>query len=100
MQMYGYMKKTKIIIAVLLVLAIGLMVVGIWKVYDVILNCELQIDSDTAGLRWTILGAMGSWAGSIFGAIALLISIVALWQPPKDTYPSFGKFRNDDEPAS
>lgn len=34
-------------------------------------------------LRWTMIGAIGSWAGSIFGAIALVISLFALWLPQK-----------------
>lgn len=38
---------------------------------------------DDRALKWTIIGAMGSWAGSVFGAIALLISLFALWLPQK-----------------
>ena len=38
---------------------------------------------DDAVLRWTIIGAFGSWAGSIFGAIALIISLFAFLLPQK-----------------
>ena len=34
-------------------------------------------------LQWTMIGAMGSWAGAVFGAIALAISLFALWLPQK-----------------
>lgn len=77
------MKHTKIIFALLLILGILLLAVGIWKIYDILLVNELKTGSDVASLRWTIIGAMGSWAGSVFGAIALVISIIALWQPQR-----------------
>jgi hypothetical protein len=40
-------------------------------------------DFDVEALRWAMIGAMGSWAGSIFGAIALVISLFALWLPQR-----------------
>lgn len=38
---------------------------------------------DAESLFWTKLGAIGSWAGSIFGAIALVISILAFYLPQR-----------------
>ena len=77
------MKRTKVIVAILVVLVVGLLTIGIWKFYDAILMRELNADHDMVGVHWAILGAMGSWAGSVFGAVALVISILALWQPQR-----------------
>lgn len=77
------MKKSRIIAAILTVLLIVILALGIYRLYNVILVNELSSGQDVAGLRWAILGAMGSWAGSVFGAIALVISIIALWQPQR-----------------
>lgn len=77
------MKKSRIIAAISAVLIIVILALGIYRLYNVILVNELSSGQDVAGLRWTILGAMGSWAGSVFGAIALVISIIALWQPQR-----------------
>lgn len=43
----------------------------------------VQSAGDDPTLCWTMIGAMGSWAGSVFGAIALIISLFALWLPQK-----------------
>lgn len=40
-------------------------------------------DYNTESLRWAIIGAIGSWTGSVFGAIALVVSLVALWLPQR-----------------
>lgn len=48
-----------------------------WKAVSVVNSASDE------SLRWTIIGAFGSWAGSLFGAIALIISIMALWLPQK-----------------
>ena len=51
-----------------------------------ILICKALVTVNTVdneSLRWTMIGAFGSWAGSIFGAIALVISILAFWLPQK-----------------
>ena len=45
-------------------------------------------------LHWTRIGAIGSWVGSLFSFIALVIAIVALVMPYRvrlymDFYPSF-----------
>lgn len=44
-------------------------------------NEILPKDYNIETLKWTQIGAIGSWAGSIFGAIALIISIIALYRP-------------------
>lgn len=77
------MKKAKVIVVIIAVLAIGFLTIGVWKTYNVILMHELNTDYNIVGIRWAILGAMGSWAGSVFGAIALVISILAFWQPQR-----------------
>ena len=65
-----------IILIVLLILIIVL--ICVWLGSKAIMLAE----NDNV-LRWTIIGAMGSWAGSIFGAIALTISLFALWIPQR-----------------
>ena len=42
-----------------------------------------EYDFSVESLRWTIIGAIGSWVGSIFGAIALVVSLLALWLPQR-----------------
>lgn len=48
-----------------------------------VLHSVLAKAGDDSTLRWTMIGAMGSWVGSLFGAIALIISLFALWLPQK-----------------
>ena len=68
-------KKLLIIIcSILLVLAIALGGYTTWHVLH---------STDDLSIRWTMMGAIGSWAGSIFGVIALVISLFALWLPQK-----------------
>ena len=44
--------------------------------------CAMETTNIAAeSLRWTQIGAIGSWAGSIFGAVALIISILAFRLP-------------------
>ncbi len=77
------MKKSKVIVAICVIVVGGLLAIGIWRLCDIILMSEFRGNRDMIGLRWAILGAMGSWAGSIFGAVALMISILAFWQPQR-----------------
>ena len=46
---------------------------------------SMRADADLAqeSLRWTMIGAIGSWAGSVFGALALIISLFAFWLPQR-----------------
>lgn len=71
------MKKRKVLLIISIMVAVALIVFLIWKGV-VIVNSV-----DDEALRWTMIGAFGSWAGSIFGAIALAISILAFWLPQK-----------------
>lgn len=74
-------KKLLIVIcAVLLVATIGLCA---WSVSCVVLSVGPETDFSVESLRWTIIGAIGSWSGSVFGAIALVVSLFALWLPLK-----------------
>lgn len=77
------MKKTKIIVMTLAILIVSLLAIGVWQLSNAILKNELGADYNIGGMRWTILGALGSWAGSVFGAVALVISILAFWQPQR-----------------
>ena len=72
------MNKRKILISIFSVLAIGMLCFLKWLV----ITC-INSAGDDAVLRWTIIGAFGSWAGSIFGAIALIISLFAFLLPQK-----------------
>ena len=48
-------------------------------VIGVVLCCMSLINTtELIEQRWTIIGALGSWAGSIFGAVALSFSIITL----------------------
>ena len=63
-------------ITIILILLIGKL---ICMVNSINANTDFTVES----LRWTMIGAIGSWAGSVFGAIALVISIMALALPQK-----------------
>lgn len=74
-------KKLLIIICLfLLIFALGFCVL---TTSQALLSIGVETDSSVEALRWTIIGAMGSWAGSIFGAIALIVSLFALWFPQR-----------------
>ena len=70
-------KKRKIIPIIAIVLIVIVFGIIIWK-SAIVIN---SVQDET--LRWTMIGALGSWAGSIFGAVALLISLFAFWLPQK-----------------
>ena len=54
-------------------------IVTIYAVFKVNQNTNFDIES----LRWSIIGAIGGWMGSIFGAIALVVSLLAFWLPQR-----------------
>lgn len=54
-------------------------IVTIYAVFRVNQNTNFDIES----LRWSIIGAIGGWMGSIFGAIALVVSLLAFWLPQR-----------------
>lgn len=49
----------------------------VWKAANIVSSARDE------SLQWTIIGALGSWAGSFLGAIAIIISLFALWLPQK-----------------
>lgn len=69
--------KKSFIIICSIILIVGIIICGIFA------GKIVQSAGDDPTLRWTMIGAMGSWAGSVFGAIALIISLFALWLPQK-----------------
>lgn len=46
-------------------------------------NVKVVTNYNEESLYWAIIGAAGSWAGSVFGAIALVVSIFAFWDPKR-----------------
>lgn len=75
------MRRKKLFIIICSVLLLGAVCVGIYAASRFILSVSDDLDFNVETLRWTMIGAFGSWAGSIFGAIALVISLFALWLP-------------------
>lgn len=72
------MNRRKLVIAICTVIIIlGIGICGLTTIE------VINRTADDLSLRWTIIGAMGSWAGSIFGAIALVISLFALILPQR-----------------
>lgn len=71
------MKRRIVILTISIIVVIALIAFLIWKA---VVTVNTVTDES---LRWTMIGAFGSWAGSIFGAIALIISILAFWLPQK-----------------
>lgn len=81
-----YMKnidKRKLIITLCTIVAIVAVGLGIFKMLQLVKEVEQVKDYNTESLRWAIIGAIGSWTGSVFGAIALVVSLVALWLPQR-----------------
>ncbi len=74
-------RKCVIVIGLIAIFIMGIHLA--WTISNVLLMNELNGEYDVSSLRWAIIGALGSWAGSIFGAIALVISILAFWQPQR-----------------
>lgn len=75
--------KRRILIVVCTVMATMLISISIWEVVRTVTNINVNTDFHTESLRWAIIGAVGSWVGSIFGAIALVVSLFALWFPQR-----------------
>lgn len=75
--------KRKTLIVICAVIAIMLIGAAIREATRAVTNINVNTDFNAESLRWAIIGAIGSWAGSIFSAIALLISLFALWLPQR-----------------
>ena len=56
-----------------MVLLLGIIVISV--------SCASSDNIEKDTLQWTKIGAMGSWAGSVFGAIALIVALIALFRP-------------------
>lgn len=71
----------------LISLSIVLCIVLLSSLICIAMNIALSVDSSTEfnveSLRWSIIGAIGGWVGSIFGAVALIVSLFALWIPQR-----------------
>lgn len=78
-----YLDKRKLIITLCTIVAIVAVGLGIFKMLQLVKEVEQVKDYNTESLRWAIIGAIGSWTGSVFGAIALVVSLVALWLPQR-----------------
>lgn len=77
------MKKRRLLIIVSLIVSAAFICGLIYKMNLILQGTNAVADYETESLRWSIIGAIGSWAGSIFGAIALIISILAFLLPQK-----------------
>lgn len=77
------MNKKRMLIIICVVLLTAVISLCAWTVSQALLSVGLVTNFSVESLRWTIIGAVGSWAGSIFGAIALIVSLFALWLPQR-----------------
>lgn len=77
------MNRKKLIIIICATLSVLVLCFCGWTAARVLLSVGADTDFNIETLRWTMIGAMGSWVGSIFGAIALVISLFALWLPQR-----------------
>lgn len=77
------MNKKRMLIIICVVLLTAVISLCAWTVSQALLSVGLVTNFSVESLRWTIIGAVGSWAGSIFGAIALIVSLLALWLPQR-----------------
>ena len=71
------MKKKKLFITVGIIMLITVIGLCTWKTAKMIWATEDE------SLRWTKISALGSWAGSFFAAVALIVSLLAFWLPQK-----------------
>ena len=60
-----------------------LICLSVWTILRLCQPADPNTDFTAESLRWTKIGAIGSWAGSVFGAVALVMSIFAFWLPQK-----------------
>ena len=57
-------------------LFVAVLYLCIWLLSRINVSIGQDMDFNTETLRWTMIGAIGSWIGSIFGAVALVISLL------------------------
>ena len=77
------MNRKRIVIIICTALLIGALSFCVWIASQALLSVGPETDFSVESLRWTMIGAIGSWAGSLFGAIALVVSLFALWLPQR-----------------
>lgn len=77
------MNRKRIVIIICTALFIGALSFCVWIASQALLSVGPETDFSVESLRWTMIGAIGSWAGSLFGAIALVVSLFALWLPQR-----------------
>ena len=77
------MKNKRLLLIVGFILAVSAICGLIYKTSVILKNVNSTTNFEVESLRWSIIGAIGSWAGSIFGAIALMISMLAFLLPQK-----------------
>lgn len=77
------MNRGKFILALCTVLIIAVIGACIMGHYSCCYLVRTETNFNVESLRWTMIGAIGSWAGSVFGAIALIIFLFALWLPQR-----------------
>lgn len=77
------MKKRRLLIIISLIVSAAIICDLIYRMTVILKGVNTVVDFEAESLRWSIIGAIGSWAGSIFGAIALIISILAFSLPQK-----------------
>lgn len=77
------MKKRRLLIIISLIVSAAIICGLIYRMTVILKGVNTVVDFEAESLRWSIIGAIGSWAGSIFGAMALIISILAFLLPQK-----------------
>ena len=77
------MKNKRLLLIVGFILVASAICGLIYKTSIILKNVNSTTNFEVESLRWSIIGAIGSWAGSIFGAIALVISMLAFLLPQK-----------------
>ena len=76
--------KRKIVITLCIIVGVGAICFGVKEIMGQLVgSIRKNTDFNIESLRWTIIGAIGSWIGSVFGAIALIVSLLAFWFPQR-----------------
>ena len=75
--------RRKVALVLCVVLAMAIVGIGARGILQLLSSVGEDTNFAVESLRWTMFGAIGSWAGSVFGAIALIISLLALWLPQR-----------------
>ena len=71
------MNKKRLLVYLSIILLVSVIGICIYIISKTVYAAEDE------SLRWTMIGALGSWAGSFFAAVALIISLLAFRLPQK-----------------